>query len=545
MRPPLPANGQSRDEAVRHPQALVSRPPLQAWVRQSPGPHLPCGAVARAHQRAKQDSQIKLNNHPGDMPAMTRGLQAVTLGYAPIGKFVFSKEDAARYKALTRERLTDLGVRLVDIEGVTEDGMLYRDEDLPKVVNHLKHAKVDAVFCPHCNFGTEDVAAKLGREMGLPYLLWGPRDEMPLPDGTRLRDTQCGLFATSNILSQLGVPFSYIPNCRLDDPAFDSGVLAFLQVAGAVKAFRNMKIGQIGQRNDFFWTVIVNEAAMLQRYGIEVYQIYISDVVEAMQALLADPTDELLELVQSLRDQVTFEHLGPDQVNAIAALKIVMSELAREHGLSAIAIQCFPVMQKQFGIYPCLANGLVTTEGVPVICEVDIYGAVGAVMLQAATLHENPPFFADMTIRHPDNDNAELLWHCGAFPLCLADEGVAPKVGDHFIMPTDDAGVCHWRIRGGDVTVARFASDGDEFTLGFGEARGTTGPETVGTYLWVEVDDWLKWERKLIRGPYIHHMAGVHGKLGHVLQEATRYIPGLKADSFNEDERELEDWWWR
>jgi len=43
----------------------------------------------------------------------------------------------------------------------------------------------------------------------------------------RLRDTQCGLFATSNVLMKYGVPFSYIVNSRLDDPVFERGVKTF------------------------------------------------------------------------------------------------------------------------------------------------------------------------------------------------------------------------------------------------------------------------------------------------------------------------------
>jgi len=476
---------------------------------------------------------------------MLKGLGSLTLGYVPISKFVFSREDAARYKGLIEARLTKFGVRFVNIDGVTDDGMLYRNEDLPKVIAHLKHSGVDAVFCPHCNFGTEDVAALLGREMGVPYLLWGPRDEMPVADGSRLRDTQCGLFATSKILQQLNVPFTYIPNCRLDDPVFDKGLLAFLQVASTVKAFRGMKIGQVGQRNDFFWTVMVNEARLLEKFGIQLWQIYADDVVARIAKLLETRPAALVELMATMRAQVTFEAMDDDQVSAVAALKLVLSDLAQEHDLSGIAFQCFPITQERFRIYPCLANGMVTAEGVPVICEMDVYGAITACLLQSATLHEDPPFFADLTNRHPENDNAELLWHCGAFPRSLADPGVEPRVGEHFIMPGEEAGVCHWRIRGGDVTIARFASEGDEYKLAFGEARGTTGPETVGTYLWVEVDDWLQWEKKFIRGPYIHHVAGVHGKLAPVLQEACRYIPGLTPDPIDKTGDELEDWWWR
>lgn len=52
----------------------------------------------------------------------------------------------------------------------------------------------------------------------------------------------------------------------------------------------------------------------------------------------------------------------------------------------------------------------------------------------------------------------------------------------------------------------------------------------MGSYVWVKVDDWSKWEKKLIYGPYIHHCVGIYQDVRGVLQEACRYIPGLQPD---------------
>jgi L-fucose isomerase-like protein len=322
---------------------------------------------------------------------MERGPRSIKIGLVPITKFVFSRKDALKYKRMIEDRLSVLGVRFVNIDGITGDGTLSHHEELPAVVRHLRDSEVDAIFCPHCNFGTEDVAALLGKEMRLPYLLWGPRDEAPLADGTRLRDTQCGLFATSRILQQMSVPFTYIPNCRLDDLAFDRGVLSFIRVASVCRSMRNMRIGQIGQRVDFFWSVMANEAELLEKFGIQVYQIYMTDLIKQMSALLESPSPDLDETVRGMKSHVVFEHLDEKRVYAIAALKQVMCTMIDMHGLSAVALQCFPALQDTFGIYPCLANSTISSESVPVICETDILGAVGSCLLQAAALNETPP----------------------------------------------------------------------------------------------------------------------------------------------------------
>jgi L-fucose isomerase-like protein len=186
---------------------------------------------------------------------------------------------------------------------------------------------------------------------------------------------------------------------------------------------------------------------------------------------------------------------------------------------------------------------LLGIERLPIICETDIHGAVTACLLQSANLFEDSVFFADLTIRHPKNDQAELLWHCGSFPLDLADDDVEPYAGDHFIMPGAEAGVGHWRIKGGDITLARFEQAGGEYSLALGQGRGTAGPKTVGTYLWFEVDEWPRWEYKFIYGPYIHHVAGIHGQAAPILYEACKYL-GVKPDPIEPSARYLEDSWW-
>ena len=144
----------------------------------------------------------------------------LVMGYAPTRREVFSREDALKYKSKILNKIKSKDYALIDIEGINEDGLLTEDKDIEATVDKFKREKVDCLFIPHCNFGTESVVSKVAKELGKPVLLWGPRDEKPLPDGTRLRDTQCGLFATSKILQRYSVPFTYIINCRLEDEVF-------------------------------------------------------------------------------------------------------------------------------------------------------------------------------------------------------------------------------------------------------------------------------------------------------------------------------------
>ena len=118
-------------------------------------------------------------------------MAAIKLGYAPTRRSIFSAPDAIKYRGLTADRLSELGIDFVDIDDINEEGLLYDDNDVKKIVAKFRKEGVDGIIFPHCNFGTEYVCARLAKEMNLPVMLWGPLDERPEPSGVRLRDTQC------------------------------------------------------------------------------------------------------------------------------------------------------------------------------------------------------------------------------------------------------------------------------------------------------------------------------------------------------------------
>ncbi|GAE93101.1 pentose isomerase [Gracilibacillus boraciitolerans JCM 21714] len=124
--------------------------------------------------------------------------------------------------------------------------------------------------------------------------------------------------------------------------------------------------------------------------------------------------------------------------------------MAEKTGSSAIAIQCWSTLQDIIGIMPCLANAILTDEQIPVTCETDIHGAITSIMVQAASLNTKPTFFADITVRHPENPNGELLFHCGNFPVSLSEEE-KPKLKRHFLFEDHSPGTHEGKIMGGEI----------------------------------------------------------------------------------------------
>lgn len=460
-------------------------------------------------------------------------MATIKLGFAPTRRSIFSAPDAVKYAGLTRAKLRELQVDFVDIDGINAEGLLYDDKDLPAILKRFQDAGVDGLFLPHCNFGTEYVCARLAKALNVPVLLWGPRDERPDEKGIRLRDSQCGLFATGKVLRRFGVPFTYLTNCRLDDPQFAKGIRNFEAICNVVKVFRRTRILQIGPRPFDFWSTMCNEGELLEKFNIQLSPIPLPELTAEMKKVKAEgaKVDKVVTYCRGCMNIAVKE----GELENVAALKVAMKNLAQKYGCNAIAIQCWNALQGEIGIMPCAANSLLNEEGIPVVCETDIHGAITALMAEAAGMDEARTFFADWTVRHPDNENGELLQHCGPWPISVAKE--KPTIG--YPLAFDHPGAVEAEAKHGDMTLCRFDGDGGEYSLLLGHAKGVDGPYTKGTYVWVEVADLPRLENKVVCGPYIHHCVGIHKDVVPVLYEACKYI-GIKPDLYDPIEDEVQ-----
>ena len=207
----------------------------------------------------------------------------IRLGFAPTRRSIFSAPAAVEYADYTREKLRKMGVDFVDIDDIAEDGLLHDESDRIRIEEKFKKEKVDGLFFPHGNFGTEYEVARLAKNLNLPVLLWGPRDECPDEKGIRLRDSQCGIFATGKVLRRFRVPFTYLTNCNLEDPEFAEGVNRFLAVCNVVKTFRGIRILQIGPRPFDFWSTMCNEGELLEKFNIQLAPIPMPELTAEMK----------------------------------------------------------------------------------------------------------------------------------------------------------------------------------------------------------------------------------------------------------------------
>lgn len=448
----------------------------------------------------------------------------VKIGIVPIKRGFTDMVSALEQKGLFLDKCKEILPETVDscdLEGVLPEGILYDASQLDAVCAHLREQKVDAIFMPHCDFGCEEVVGRLGAMMKLPVLIWGNRDPYPDP-GARDRDTQCGTLASTKCLQRYRVPFSYIINSDVNGDMLRKGFVDFCAVAAVVKKAKGMRILQVGSRPQPFLSVICNEDELLRNFGIEITPYSSAILAKDVERILANRADEVEQGVNEYAQKVDVSQMPIEAQRAQQAIKLAILDKVAESKSDGVALECWSVLGAACGVGGCQVIGMLSDMGVPCACETDVLGAISAVMLKAATLGREPIFFADITVRHAGDDNTELLWHCGPFPVSLAHPNSKPSIAA--------GGQGQFELRNGDVTICRMDALEGKYTLMSGEAKAVDGPAKGGTYVWIKVSDWEKWEEKIVFGPYIHHVAGAFGNYSQILSEACKYIGALEPD---------------
>ena len=434
----------------------------------------------------------------------------------------YAQERGRRTAAYIEEHFTSEHVTFVDLKGVIDVEVLWSLNDVEKVAGHFRKHGVDAIFLIPANFGNEEAAGALAKACGKPVLLWGPQDDTFWSDGTRMTDTQCGIFAMSRQLMRMNIPFTYIENCFPDDEKLRRGVERFARVVCAVKNFAGMRICQVGLRPGPFCSVIFNEGQLMEEFDIHVIPINLAVIKDRFNAILEDRKPELAAGAELIRSMYEVDADSEKNLEKIYAFVIMYKELFEEYRLSAISAECWTAMQQLVGAMPCAAYGILADMGCVIGCESDMHATMTQVLLKCLTFGDKKPFLGEFTTRHPTDRNVELLWHCGPFAYSLhrSDE------------PCRCVNMREWfQVKKGHYTVARIDQDHGRYSIIAGECDSTDGPYTFGTYMWARFDDLDAWERRLVEGPYIHHVSEIEGSLTGEIREVCKYIPSLNYDA--------------
>ena len=436
-----------------------------------------------------------------------------------------AEERGERFVRYIEENFTTDKVSFVDSKGLGTKDLIHDAKSAAAMVERMKREGVDAVFIVNCNFGNEEAAADIAKAMGKPVLLWAPLDDEYYVDGMRPTDSQCGLFGVSRQMQRFHIPFSHLPCCRVESDEFQDGFLSFVRVACMVKNFTGLRIGQIGLRPAPFYSVIWNEGELMEKFGLKIIPINFALIEQRMKATLDEKPAEMKEIADGIRRNYQMDDLTPKYVDTMAAYAVTLKRLYTEFDLDAISAECWTATPVMFdGFAPCTVYSILNDMGCLVSCESDMHCLLTMILLKSATLGEGKPLFGEFTVRHPEDRNAELLWHCGPFPLSQKAES---GVGSTARLVNQRS---WFRAKDGVYTVARLDQESGRYKILPLVGKTTEGPATHGTYLWVKFDDLQKIEDRIIDGPYIHHFTEIAGDYSREIREFCKYFPNLETD---------------
>jgi L-fucose isomerase-like protein len=423
-------------------------------------------------------------------------------------------------------------------KGLTPHGTVSKLDEAEVVAEYFRRQKVDGlILCP-LDFGDERSAVKVAELLDVPVLLYATKEPPGRDDAgmTRVSDSYCGNLSMASGLYRRKIPFRYAGLFFPDEEAFLPEVEDFVRAVSVTKGLKGARVGQVGVRPATFETVGYDEVAMIRKFGQNVIFANLSDIVDkatgyddddpAVQAIVEDFRDAFAEITVSDRYLV----------NA-AKLEAALTDFWTSNNLSAMAMQCWPSIQRLLGVSVCTTYGRLTEKGMLTACEADILGALSMLVCHRAALGQTVPHFVDWTIRHRENPNQLLAWHCGNAPACLAcDPGERAlrsrhdMTGEEPVVEEDtQAGLSQFQLQPGRVTFCRLAEYENAWKMLIATGEIVPSDETLaGTWSWVEVKDHDRLYRTLVEEGFIHHASMIHGDFTQPLLQACKFL-GIEA----------------
>jgi len=422
-------------------------------------------------------------------------------------------------------------------KGYTPYGMVASLDQADAVAEYFQRQGVDGlILCP-LDFGDERSASKVAERLRVPVLLYATK-EPPAEDDVslgRVSDSYCGNLSMASGLYRRKIPFRYAGLFFPDEAAFLPEVQEFVRAVAVVKGLKGARLGQVGVRPPTFETVGYDEVAMIRQFGQNVIYANLMDITDRAKSY-ADKDPQLLEIVNDTKSCAGQVTVAGDYLLNAAKLELALTEFWTLNHLSAMAMQCWPSVQRALGISVCAVYGRLTERGMLTACEADVLGALSMLVNHQAALGATVPHFIDWTIRHRENPNQLLAWHCGNAPFCLAKDPKKTALRSRRDMkgalPVEEgdlsAGLGQFQIKPGQVTFCRLAEYDDQWKMLIASGEIMPSDEVLsGTWSWVQVRDHDSLYRTLVEEGFVHHASMIHGNQTQALVEACKFL-GIK-----------------
>lgn len=427
-----------------------------------------------------------------------------------------------------------------------------------QALEDIKKAGCDALVVYLGNFGPEISETLLAKHFDGPKMFVAAAEESGdnLLDGRG--DAYCGMLNASYNLKLRNIK-AHIPEYPVGTAEECADMIhEFLPIARTVKALSELKIISFGPRPLNF---LACNAPIKPLYdlGIEIEENSELDLFEAFNQHEGD--ERIPAIIKEMEEELGAGNKKPEILSKLAQYELTLKDWIRDHKgyrkYVTIAGKCWPAFQTQFGFVPCYVNSRLAAQGIPVSCEVDIYGAlsefIGTVVSQDAVtlLDINNSVPADM-YNEEIKDNYDYTqkdtfmgFHCGntAKSKLSFCEMKYQKIMARTLPEEVTQGTLEGDIAPGDITFFRLQSTADTKLRAY-VAQGEILPVatrsfgSIGVFAIPEMGRFYR--HVLIEKNFPHHGAVAFGHFGKTLYEVFKYI-GVDVDEigFNQPKNML------
>lgn len=414
--------------------------------------------------------------------------------------------------------------------------------DMKKALEEVKEANCDALVIYLGNFGPESSETLLAKYFDGPVMFVAAAEETKEKLIHDRGDAYCGMLNASYNLKLRNIRV-YIPEYPVGTAKEVAKMIhEFEPIAAAVVGIQNLKVISFGPRPQDF---LACNAPIKQLYnlGIEIEENSELDLFEAYHKHEGDK--RIAEVVKSMEVELGQGNNKPEILPKLAQYELTLLDWVEEHKGSrkyvTIAGKCWPAFQTQFGFVPCYVNSRLTAMGIPVSCEVDIYGAVseyiGSIISKDAVtlLDINNTVPEDLYESEIKEKYAYTLkdlfmgFHCGN----TASKKLSFCAMKHQLimarsLPEEvTQGTLEGDLIPGDITFYRLQSTSDAKLCGY-IAQGEVLPVATNSFGSIGIFGIKEMGRfyrhVLIEGNYPHHGAVVFGHFGKTLFEVFKYL---------------------
>lgn len=413
---------------------------------------------------------------------------------------------------------------------------------MKQALEDIKKAGCNALCVYLGNFGPEISETMLAQQFDGPKMFVAAVEENVGVLSDDRGDAYCGMLNASYNLSLRGVK-AYIPEYPVGDAEECADMIhEFLPIARAVIGLSDLKIISFGPRPLNF---LACNAPIYQLYrlGVEIEENSELDLFETFNNHAGD--SRIAEVAADMAKELGDGNKKPEILEKLAQYELTLLDWIDAHKGSkkyvAIAGKCWPAFQTQFGFVPCYVNSRLTGRGIPVSCEVDIYGAlseyIGACVSEDAVtlldINNSVPkdmFESDIKGKFEyAHQDTFMGFHCGN--TCSTKLATCSMKYQKIMARSLPVEVTNGTLEGdiapGDITFFRLQSTADAKLRGY-IANGEVLPVptrsfgSIGVFAIPEMGRFYR--HVLIEKNFPHHGAVAFGHHAKTLYEVFKYV---------------------